>query len=744
MAKTITDDLTVHINTDDGKKHRVETPSDTKAEQLLQEIVRYLKLPPGGWVLDDKETGAPLDLSKTLEENGVRSGQDLFLRLLPTTVFCSNCGFENVVGFNFCRKCGEPPLPSPPPDKVFHFHLHTPDGSDHSIETPAGMTGKELVEKLVSNPKYGLHNLPRNGRWFLDDKENGTRLDLKRTLVENRVADEHHLYLTRSETHFHWTNVLLGAGILLLVIFVGHAIYQWTFGRVVIEPSNHTIKSSGHQKFDARTRGKSESVRWSIDPAMGVISADGFYSGPGSLSSRQTVTIRAGSLKDGTELATTTLTLEPSGTSIRLSLSQGSAILTARGSASFVPTVTGTRNTAVRWSLSPEVGAIAGDGTYSAPAAISEETTVTVTATSVADPAAFTKAFVTLKPVLVTVNVPRNELFAGESLRAAAVVAGTSDPRVRWSISPNVGYISKNGVYFAPSTVLDPQAVTIKASSVLDPTRSATAIVRLKPVIAISLLPNAVNPLGPGQRLKFSASVSGSSNTAIQWSLAGSGNLSQDGWYIAPSSIANDQLARVTATSVADPGKSASAAVSLKAIFVTISPASVDLFGSQSRRFIANVVGTANTGVRWSISPLRGTISPQGEYFAPITILTNQVISVTATSLADPSKFTTATINLRKYEGPQTGMLIWSGKMEKDGVVVIEGNQIVDTKGPTLGLVQGDRLPGLPVKVSIAKENSKDFAIEQAPGPSNGWRRLSVRSKKSRQAVVRITWTIVQ
>ncbi|MCW5979064.1 MAG: hypothetical protein KIT09_13365 [Bryobacteraceae bacterium] len=55
-------------------------------------------------------------------------------------------------------------------------------------------------------------------------------------------------------------------------------------------------------------------------------------------------------------------------------------------SRTFAATVTGSPNTAVTWSRTPQLGTIASNGVYTAPASVERETTVVVKATSMADP----------------------------------------------------------------------------------------------------------------------------------------------------------------------------------------------------------------------------------------------------------------------------------------------------------------------------------------------------------------------
>ena len=87
-------------------------------------------------------------------------------------------------------------------------------------------------------------------------------------------------------------------------------------------------------------------------------------------------------------------------------------------------------------------------------------------------------------------------------------------------------------------------------------------------------------------------------------------------------------------------------------VSVSVSPSASTRGPSQTQQFTANVSGTTNTVVSWSVSPTVGTISSSGLYTAPSTITTQQTVTVTATSQADPSKSGTATVTLMP---PATG-----------------------------------------------------------------------------------------
>jgi hypothetical protein len=81
--------------------------------------------------------------------------------------------------------------------------------------------------------------------------------------------------------------------------------------------------------------------------------------------------------------------------------------------------------------------------------------------------------------------------------------------------------------------------------------------------VSVALTPGYVT-LVPAQTQAFTATVSGSSNTAVTWSLnPTAGSISAVGLYTAPASIMTAQTVTVTATSEADSSKTASATVSL-------------------------------------------------------------------------------------------------------------------------------------------------------------------------------------
>jgi len=87
-----------------------------------------------------------------------------------------------------------------------------------------------------------------------------------------------------------------------------------------------------------------------------------------------------------------------------------------------------------------------------------------------------------------------------------------------------------------------------------------------------------------------------------------------------------------------------------------------------------------------------------------------------------------------KVEGPpipSSGIMLWSGKVEKNGTIVIDNG-----KSET-GAVNGAALPGVPVSVTV---EPKGFTIAEPPSAATGWKRMTIHSQKKAHIVVTVKW----
>ena len=423
---------------------------------------------------------------------------------------------------------------------------------------------------------------------------------------------------------------------------------------VAVAPSSTTLPVGKSQQFAANVSGTSNTaVSWKA--SGGSIASDGTYTAPMSAGS---FVVTATSMADATKSASAAVSVTATAT-VAVTISPGSASLSTGGSQQFTATVTGNSNTAVTWSASG--GTITTSGMYTAP---STAGTYTVTATSAADATKSASASVTVSAapvVAVSITPGSASLTTGGTQQFTASVSGSSNTAVTWSAT---GGSITSGLYTAPSAA---GTYTVKATSVADTTKSASATVTVAadPVVAVTISPVSASLLTSGTQ-QFKATVTGSSNTSVNWAATG-GTITTGGLYTAPGAAGTFT---VTATSAADSTKSASATVTVSApvVAVSISPGSASLSTSATQQFTATVTGSSNTAVSWSATG--GTITTGGLYTAPSAAGT---FTVTATSAADSTKSASATVTV-SVPVQHSATLNWNAVSAVSGYNVYRGS----------------------------------------------------------------------
>ncbi len=166
---------------------------------------------------------------------------------------------------------------------------------------------------------------------------------------------------------------------------------------------------------------------------------------------------------------------------VSVSVSPASASLVAGQTQQFTATVSGAVNTAVTWSAS------APNGLYTAPASITTQQTVTVTACSAVVPSSCGTATVTLMapPVISPSSAALSP--SGSQTFTVTVPGGGNSAVGSWTLSPSVGTLQWNVplgqqvTYYAPSSITTQQTVTLKACLVSNSSLCGTATVTLMP-----------------------------------------------------------------------------------------------------------------------------------------------------------------------------------------------------------------------------------------------------------------------
>ena len=268
------------------------------------------------------------------------------------------------------------------------------------------------------------------------------------------------------------------------------------------------------------------------------------------------------------------------------------------------------------------------------PSPIPAAQTVTVRGTGVADPTISATATVSLTPITVTAGPALVTLSSGQSQQFTSVVTGASNQGVTWSFGPAVGSISASGLYAAPASISSGQDITITATSVADPTKSAAAIARLIASAApVTVTPTSVTLLA-SQTQQFTA------NQAATWSLSPAvGTITAAGVYTAPSSIPAAQTVTVRATGVADPTISATATVSLTPITQVESPTFSPPGGTYTGS-VSVTISTATSGASIYYT-LDGSTPTTGSPIVsgPITLTASSWLRAAAFKTGMPTSF---------------------------------------------------------------------------------------------------------
>ncbi len=404
--------------------------------------------------------------------------------------------------------------------------------------------------------------------------------------------------------------------------------------RVTAAPTGTAVELGATQLFQATVTSAgqpSTAVNWAVNgsapgsdcpaAACGTVSAGGLFTAPRILPSPPSVVLTATSIADPSRSAAVTATVTGH---FAFSVS-GPSSVNAATSANFAATLTPQPNSnpaaAISWSVSgtgcagAACGSIAASGsgaaaTYTAPAAAPSPNQVTLTATPLADPSkaaslsimlvASTNGGITiaLAPAAATLSVIHRQTFTAQ-------ISGSPGSGVVWQVNAISGGNATVGQvcvvnsspcqavtsavagsvdYLAPSAVPAPNPVTLRVISQDDPTKSAVASITILPHIVVGVSPPSAL-LAPGGSQTFVASVSGTANQQVTWSLSGTacagagapcGVIDATGLYVAPLIAPTPKTFNVVATSSEDTSRfaSASVTVTLQPVILSLLPSS--------------------------------------------------------------------------------------------------------------------------------------------------------------------------
>jgi hypothetical protein len=469
---------------------------------------------------------------------------------------------------------------------------------------------------------------------------------------------------------------------------------------VTVSPNPGSVELGATQSFRAviASAGHPDTaVRWSLSGAAcasgcGAVDAYGNYTAPQVLPAPAAATLTAQSIADPSKQGSSVVSI----TSNFLLRVSAPASVSLSGTATIVATLTpvpgSNPSTALSWSVSgsgcsgASCGVLSvvttqssggnpsgGSATYTAPTTAPNPNTVTVTVTPLADPSRKAQATIAVQSgVAVSVSPGTATLAANHRVTLAAQVFGGSNTDVTWTVNGiaggNValGQICATGVtpcqavassnslqvdYLAPGAIPSPNPVTVQATSLADPTKSASAQITVINHVVVSVLPGAVT-LAPLGVQSFAASVVGTMNRSVTWEIQGTacaaagacGSITANGTYTAPTATPSPNTLQIVAVSADDTSQTGIANVTITngAQILALHPASV--YAGAANGFTLRADGSnfvATSPGPGSLLLIGGTASATtcisiNECTAPITAVDVAVPGSVSVELSNP------------------------------------------------------------------------------------------------------------
>ena len=286
----------------------------------------------------------------------------------------------------------------------------------------------------------------------------------------------------------------------------------------------------------------------------------------------------------------------------------------------------------------------------------------------------------TTTPPAISVSVSAAPSALGSnqtSTLTATVLNDSKSAGVSFSLANgNPGTLTKvdsTHATYTSGTVTQNATVIVTATSVTDSSKSASVTLALSPTLAVNVTP-ASTDLGANGTVALAASVANDASSAgVSWSLAPAvGTLSNQtttgATYTAPATVSQATTVTITATAVANSKVSATATVTLHPVSLSLSPPATAAVGPLQTSRITAQEQWEPQGVTWTVSGgglvtgldsgcASGTsCCPSGTcqaiYSAPDTVAANATVTVTATSITDPTKSQQITVSLTASATP--------------------------------------------------------------------------------------------
>jgi hypothetical protein len=478
---------------------------------------------------------------------------------------------------------------------------------------------------------------------------------------------------------------------------------------VTISPTSASVPAAGAQEFTVTVSGngsKSADVTWSVNgidggnSTIGTItstsSTTALYTAPSNVPTPSTVTVTATSVADASKSASANVTITCGAAS---AISPATASVGLGQTQAFTASFCLATGATIAWDVNGIAGGNSRVGTitatsataalYTAPVDEPSNNIVTIEAAASAVTGgsdASASATVTITSAVTVVVTPSAATVSpGQRQSFAATVMNSPDTSVTWTVNgiPDgnsaVGEVCVSGSdpcaspvwpatgaidYLAPASAPATNPVILTAISNADPTKSGSANITI--FVANGPLSVSVSPayafLAPSggtlSTQQFVATVTNSAETNVTWSVqsgvagqgcagAACGSVSATGLYSAPTSAPSPNSIAVTATSAADPTKSATALVAITSGLTIESLLPSSVMAGAAESFPLEVKGVnfaAGSGTGASVILLNGA--------ERATTCATTTVCTTVLNPADVQTAGTATVQVQNPGNP--------------------------------------------------------------------------------------------
>ena len=162
------------------------------------------------------------------------------------------------------------------------------------------------------------------------------------------------------------------------------------------------------------------------------------------------------------------------------------------------------------------------------------------------------------------------------------------------------------------------------------------------PAIAVTVSPSSAT-VNAGATAQFTATVANASNNGVTWT-ASAGTITPNGASASWTAPGVGGSYTITAASVVEPARTASATVTVTAVGIAVAPATITIGAGDTVPLTASITNAANDAVTWTASA--GAIVGTGNAVRWAAPVAGGSYTVTATSVLDPARTASATVTV--------------------------------------------------------------------------------------------------